>query len=38
MQRLAEASGFMREGVLRDYTFERGRFVDDVVYARLPWR
>ncbi len=36
MQRLAEASGFMREGVLRDYTFERGRFVDNVVYARFP--
>ena len=36
MQRLAEASGFMREGVLRDYAFERGRFVDNIVYARLP--
>lgn len=36
MQRLAEASGFTREGVLRDYTFERGRFVDNVVYARTP--
>ena len=36
MQGLAEASGFMREGVPRDYTFERGRFVDNVVYARLP--
>lgn len=36
MQRLAEASGFMREGVLRDYTFEQGRFVDNVVYARFP--
>ena len=36
MQRLAEASGFVREGVLRDYTFERGRFVDNVVYARFP--
>ncbi len=36
MQRLAETSGFMREGVLRDYTFERGRFVDNVVYARFP--
>jgi RimJ/RimL family protein N-acetyltransferase len=35
MQRLAEASGFVREGVLRDYSFERGRFVDNVVYARL---
>jgi ribosomal-protein-alanine N-acetyltransferase len=36
MQGLAEASGFVREGVLRDYGFERGRFVDNVVYARLP--
>jgi ribosomal-protein-alanine N-acetyltransferase len=36
MQRLAEASGFVREGVLRGYSFERGRFVDNVVYARLP--
>jgi [ribosomal protein S5]-alanine N-acetyltransferase len=36
MRGLAEASGFLREGVLRDYTFERGRFVDNVVYARLP--
>ncbi|HEU4487794.1 MAG TPA: GNAT family protein [Actinomycetota bacterium] len=36
MQSLAEASGFMREGVLRDYTFEGSRFVDNVVYARLP--
>jgi [ribosomal protein S5]-alanine N-acetyltransferase len=35
MQRLAEASGFMREGVLHDYAFERGRFVDNVVYARI---
>jgi RimJ/RimL family protein N-acetyltransferase len=35
MQRLAEAAGFRREGVLRDYAFERGRFVDNVVYARL---
>ena len=35
MQGLAEASGFVREGVLRDYTFERGRFVDNVLYARL---
>jgi ribosomal-protein-alanine N-acetyltransferase len=35
MQGLAEASGFTREGVLRDYRFERGRFVDNVVYARL---
>ena len=36
MQGLAEASGFIREGVLRDYGFERGRFVDNIVYARLP--
>ena len=36
MQSLAEASGFVREGVLRDYSFERGRLVDNVVYARLP--
>jgi ribosomal-protein-alanine N-acetyltransferase len=36
MQRLAEAAGFIREGVLRDYSFERSRFVDNVVYARLP--
>jgi [ribosomal protein S5]-alanine N-acetyltransferase len=36
MRRLAEAAGFTREGVLRDYTFERGRFVDNIVYARLP--
>ena len=36
MQALAKASGFIREGVLRDYTFERGRLVDHVVYARLP--
>ena len=36
MQALAEAAGFLREGVLRAYTFERGRLVDHVVYARLP--
>ena len=36
MQRLAEAAGFAREGVLRDYEFARGRFVDNVVYSRLP--
>ncbi len=35
MQGLAEASGFTREGVLRDYAVERGRFVDNIVYARL---
>lgn len=36
MQALAEASGFVREGVLRDYSFERGCFVDNIVYARIP--
>ena len=36
MQRLAEASGLVREGVLRDHAFERGRFVDNVVHSRLP--
>ena len=36
MQRLAETSGFTREGVLRGYAVERGRFVDNIVYARLP--
>ena len=36
MQGLAEASGFTREGVLRDYTFEGGRFVDNLIYSRLP--
>jgi ribosomal-protein-alanine N-acetyltransferase len=36
MQALAEAAGFTREGVLRGYGFERGRFVDNVVYSRLP--
>ena len=36
MQGLAEASGFIREGVLRDYAVERGRLVDNVVYARIP--
>ena len=35
MQRLAEAAGFQPEGVLRGYSFERGRFMDNVVYARL---
>jgi RimJ/RimL family protein N-acetyltransferase len=28
MQRLAEASGFVREGLLWDYSSERGRFVE----------
>jgi ribosomal-protein-alanine N-acetyltransferase len=36
MQGLAAASGFIREGVLRGYAVERGRFVDNVVYARIP--
>ncbi len=36
MQRVAEAAGFTREGVLRDYSYERGRFADNVVYSRLP--
>lgn len=36
MQRLAEATGFTREGVLRSYGYERGRFVDNFVYSRLP--
>ncbi len=35
LQGLAEASGFICEGVLRDYSFERGRFVNNVVYSRL---
>jgi RimJ/RimL family protein N-acetyltransferase len=35
MQRLAEATGFQREGILRDYSCERGRFMDNIVYARL---
>ena len=35
MQRLAEAAGFTREGVLRGYRYERGRFTDNVVYSRL---
>jgi RimJ/RimL family protein N-acetyltransferase len=35
MQRLAEASGFTREALLRHYAFERGRFVDNLVYARI---
>jgi RimJ/RimL family protein N-acetyltransferase len=36
MQGLAQACGFMREGTLRHFAFERGHFVDNVVYARLP--
>lgn len=38
MQRLAEAAGFQREGILREYSFERGRFRDNIVYARLRSR
>jgi len=34
-QRLAERAGFAREGVLRDFTFERGAFHDNVVLARV---
>ena len=33
--RLAERAGFTREGSLRDYTYERGRFVDNVMFSRL---
>jgi RimJ/RimL family protein N-acetyltransferase len=36
MRALAEATDFTCEGIQRDYTYERGRFVDHVVYARLP--
>jgi RimJ/RimL family protein N-acetyltransferase len=36
MQRLADTAGFVREGVLRDYAVERGRSVDNVLYARFP--
>jgi ribosomal-protein-alanine N-acetyltransferase len=36
MRGLAEASGFVREGILRHFAFERGHFADNVVYARLP--
>ena len=36
MQGLAEAAGFTREGVLRDYSYERGRLTDNVVFSRLP--
>jgi RimJ/RimL family protein N-acetyltransferase len=34
-QALAERAGFTREGVLRSYTFEQGRFVDNIVFSRL---
>jgi len=33
--RLLEKLGFRREGILRDYTFFRGRFLDDYMYALL---
>ncbi len=38
--RLVERLGFRREGVLRENTYFRGRFIDDVVYALLAkeWR
>jgi RimJ/RimL family protein N-acetyltransferase len=36
MQGLAQACGFTREGILQHFAFERGHFVDNVVYARLP--
>ena len=38
--RLAERLGFRREGVLRENTYFRGRFIDDAVYALLAkeWR
>jgi RimJ/RimL family protein N-acetyltransferase len=35
MRALAQAAGFAYEGILRDYAFERGRFADHVVFARL---
>jgi len=34
MQSLAKACGFVREGTLQDYTFERGRFVDNIGRGR----
>ncbi|HYM39443.1 MAG TPA: GNAT family protein [Thermoplasmata archaeon] len=38
--RLVERLGFRREGVLRENTYFRGRFIDDAVYALLvrEWR
>jgi RimJ/RimL family protein N-acetyltransferase len=35
-QRVAEAAGFVREGVLRSWQEQRGRRVDVVCYSRLP--
>jgi ribosomal-protein-alanine N-acetyltransferase len=35
-QRVAERSGFHREGVLRSYTEIDGRSVDNVAYSLLP--
>jgi ribosomal-protein-alanine N-acetyltransferase len=35
-QRVAEHSGFQREGVLRSYTDIDGRYVDNVAYSLLP--
>ena len=38
--RLAERLGFRRDGILRENTFFRGRFIDDAVYSLLEreWR
>ena len=38
--RLVERLGFQREGVFRENTYFRGRFIDDAVYALLAreWR
>ena len=36
MVRLAERAGFTFEGVLRHYTYERGRPVDNAVFSLLP--
>jgi RimJ/RimL family protein N-acetyltransferase len=34
-QSLARRLGFTQEGVLRSYTFEQGRFVDNIVFSLL---
>jgi ribosomal-protein-alanine N-acetyltransferase len=34
-RRLLERRGFVREGVLRDHAFGKGRFWDQVIYSRL---
>jgi [ribosomal protein S5]-alanine N-acetyltransferase len=36
MLRVAAAAGFVREGVLRSHTRERGRRVDGVILSLLP--